>query len=83
MLELAPAPLHDGKLLLTPGMLHFWQLCSNSYVRLNLMDVTNVEFRSNFRGYRPQLAGNVIVVSFRNEEGAADEMGFLARGGAG
>mmetsp|Transcript_37478 Transcript_37478/g.92728 ORF Transcript_37478/g.92728 Transcript_37478/m.92728 type:complete len:193 (+) Transcript_37478:273-851(+) len=67
----------SGKLLLTPGFLHFWAIMSSHYFRLNLADATNVEFRAAFRRRRPMHAGRVIVVSFKDELGRASEVGFL------
>ena len=67
----------SGKLLLTPGFLHFWQVMTNVYFRLNLADATNVEFRTKYKRRRPLGVGKIIVVSFTDETGRANEVGFL------
>lgn len=67
----------SGKLLLTPGFLHCWLVMTSVYFRLNLADATHVEFRSKFKRRRPVGQGKIIVVSFKDELGRANEVGFM------
>lgn len=67
----------NGKLLLTPGFIHVWLVMTNVYFRLNLADVTNVEFRGKFKGRRPVGRGKIIVMSFKDETGRPNEVGLM------